>query len=193
MISFFSNWIEQITIAVIITSIFELVLPNGSLKKYIKVVLGIYVVFCIISPFVDSKALYDTKDVNIDRLIENVQDSSKIEVNQESMDSRLEELYIKELKEDIQKKVKECGYNIYKCDIDADLKNTSQTAGIHKIKLILQEDTSKIGKIQNVDININWSSEESKEKNNDDNIENIKQNLAEYYEISKDIISIKTK
>ena len=39
MINFLSNWIEQIAIAVIIVSIFELILPKGNLKKYIKEVL----------------------------------------------------------------------------------------------------------------------------------------------------------
>ncbi len=68
MIRFLSKWIEGIAIAVIITSIFEMILPNGNLKKYIKVVLGIYVIFSIIAPFVDSKALYSIdieKELNI--------------------------------------------------------------------------------------------------------------------------------
>ena len=53
MINFLSNWIEQIAIAVIIVSIFELILPKGNLKKYIKLVLGIYIIFCMIYPFVN--------------------------------------------------------------------------------------------------------------------------------------------
>ena len=58
MVSFLSSWIEGIAIAVIIASIFELILPNGNLKKYIKIILGIYVIFSIITPFVDSNKLY---------------------------------------------------------------------------------------------------------------------------------------
>ena len=61
MINFLSNWIEGIAIAAIIASIFEMIIPNGNIKKYIKVILGIYVVFSIIAPFVDSKALYSIK------------------------------------------------------------------------------------------------------------------------------------
>ena len=56
---FLRNWIEQIALAVIIVSIFEMLLPSGKTKKYIKMVLGIFIVFSIISPFVDSKALYN--------------------------------------------------------------------------------------------------------------------------------------
>ena len=62
MISFLKTWIEQLAIAVVITSLFELIIPKGNLKKYIKIVLGLYVVFSIISPFVNSNALYDIKE-----------------------------------------------------------------------------------------------------------------------------------
>ena len=57
MINFLTNWIEGIAIAVIIASIFEMLLPKGNIKKYIKVILGIYIVFNIISPFANSKAI----------------------------------------------------------------------------------------------------------------------------------------
>ena len=86
MISFLKNWIEQIVISVIIVSIFELLIPNGKIKKYIKVVLGIYIIFCIISPF----------------------------VNQESMDLRLQDLYIEQLENDVKKKIEEKRIQCYK-------------------------------------------------------------------------------
>lgn len=59
MIDFLSKWIEGIAIAVIITSIFEMILPDGNIKKYVKIVLGIYIIFSIISPFVDRKELFN--------------------------------------------------------------------------------------------------------------------------------------
>ena len=50
--SFFNNWVQGIVIAVIITVIIEMLLPEGNSKKYIKIVLGIYVVFSIIAPVI---------------------------------------------------------------------------------------------------------------------------------------------
>ena len=50
MMSFFSSWAEQIIIAVVIGSIIEMVLPDNNNKKYVKMVIGIYVLFSIISP-----------------------------------------------------------------------------------------------------------------------------------------------
>ena len=194
MIRFLSNWIEQIAIAVIIASIFELILPKGSLKKYVKVVLGVYVVFSIISPFVNSSALYDTRNITIEALVENIVKTNQTTVNQESMDLRLEKLYIDELKSDIKNRVKEYGYDIYKCDIDANLKNSSENPGIHKINLILKEVAGGIEGIERVNINIrNETESQSEESESSGDIENIKKDLANYYEISTDIITIHIK
>lgn len=52
MISNISSWAEQIIIAVIIATILEMVLPNGNSKKYIKTVIGIYILYTIISPVI---------------------------------------------------------------------------------------------------------------------------------------------
>ena len=185
MINFLNNWVQQIVVAVIVVSIFELILPNGNLKKYIKVVLGIYVVFCIISPFVDSMALYKLENIDLEKYIE--ENSSKNAVNQESMDLRLQQIYIEELEKDINEKVKEYGYKVSKCNVDADLNTSSKNPGIHKIDLILNQDSkTNIEKIQ-------IGSNDKNENEEIGKIEEIKGDLANYYEINKDIINIKIK
>ena len=122
MIEFLKNWIEQIAIAIVIVSIIELILPSGNLKKYIKIVLGIYVVFCIISPFTNNYNLFNLEDLEFDKYNQ-VQTSSAI--NQENMNKRIQNLYIEELKKNIEKKVDEIGYKLNKCEIDADLDTKS--------------------------------------------------------------------
>ena len=71
MISFLSSWIGQIAVSVIIVSIFEIIIPNGNLKKYIKVVLGIYIVYCMITPFVNKNKLFDIDDLDIKKYTTN--------------------------------------------------------------------------------------------------------------------------
>ena len=112
MIIFLSKWIEQIAVSVILVSIFELILPKGNLKKYIKVVLGIYIIFCLISPFVNNKGLFDLKKLDLEKYTQNINKSSIIA--EKNMDNRLQQLYIDELKNDIQNRVEEFGYNLYK-------------------------------------------------------------------------------
>ena len=45
MISFISSWAQQIIFAVIIGIIIQMLLPEGKSKKYIKIVIGVYVLF----------------------------------------------------------------------------------------------------------------------------------------------------
>lgn len=52
MINNISSWAEQIIIAVIIATILEMILPKGNSKKYIKTVIGIYILYVIISPVI---------------------------------------------------------------------------------------------------------------------------------------------
>lgn len=194
MIEFLRNWVEQIAITIIIVSIFELILPDGKLKKYIKIILGVYVVFCIISPFVDNSLYsFDKLDeIDLGDYVENAISTENTTVNQESMDLRLQELYIQELENNIEAQVQEYGYNMNKCDIDADLSSSSENPGIHAIKLELQE-KGKISNIESVEINISRNSNIEEAQNNDQKTAELKKSLAEYYEIDEDIIKISIK
>ena len=194
MIEFLRNWVEQIAITIIIVSIFELILPDGKLKKYIKIILGVYVVFCIISPFVDNSLYsFDKLDeIDLGDYVENATSTENTTVNQESMDLRLQELYIQELENNIEAQVQEYGYNMSKCDIDADLSSSSENPGIHAIKLELQE-KGKISNIESVEINISRNSNIEEAQNNDQKTAELKKSLAEYYEIDEDIIKISIK
>lgn len=187
MIIFLSKWIEQIAVSVILVSIFELILPKGNLKKYIKVVLGIYIIFCLISPFVNNKGLFDLKKLDLEKYTQNINKSSIIA--EKNMDNRLQQLYIDELKNDIQKRVEEFGYNLYKCEIDANLNSQSSNPGIHKISLIIEEKKENLINIEKVEINQNINDNLS----NSQEINEIKNSIAKYYEIDSEIIKIKLK
>ncbi len=52
MISNISSWAQQIIIAVVIATILEMILPKGNSRKYIKTVIGIYILYTIISPVI---------------------------------------------------------------------------------------------------------------------------------------------
>ena len=187
MISFLNTWIGQIAVSVITVSIFEMILPNGNLKKYIKVVLGIYIVYCMITPFVNRNKLFDINDLDIKKYTTN--NISKSKINQESMDKRLEELYIDELEKNINTKLNEYGYEIYKCKIDANLNGNKENSGIYGIDLIIKNSQNNKIKVEKVEIGNNINQQEIE----DINIDQIKQLIADYLEISSNIISIKAK
>ena len=193
MISFLSNWIEQIAIAVIIASIFEMILPKGTINKYVKMVLGIYVVFNIISPFVDSDALYSFNVSSIEDYSESL-NINKSSVNQDSMDRRLEDLYIEQIETNIINKVDELGYVAEKCDVEAELDSSKPNSGINRIDLVLREKQNEndVRKVQVNEISIGnilkFNNDDGNEKINE-----LKKSIAEYYEVNEDIINIKIK
>lgn len=203
MINFFSNWAEQIIIAVVITSIFEMLLPDNKNKKYIKIVMGIYILFSIISPIIDKKEIISLDTINLESYAVNDNKPKTEEVNQQSMDERLQQLYVEELENNIKTKIKQEGYNLKSCKIDAVLYGDENKQGINKIDIIISKDNDNINTKTNTDIksvnkvDIQIGLEKYLEKNDDENSENVinhlKDILSSYYEIeeSKIIISIK--
>ena len=50
MVKLVNSWMQGIIIAVIITIIIEMLLPDGKNKKYIKTVINLYILYVIIAP-----------------------------------------------------------------------------------------------------------------------------------------------
>lgn len=162
MIEFLSSWAEQIVLAVIIATIIELILPNNKNKKYIQMVIGIYILFNIISPIINNKENFSFDEYASK---ENIVKSDYV-VDQTSMDKRLEKIYLEELEKNVTTKFEENGYTVKKCEIDAVLDTTKKNAGIHLIT-----------------IKIKGPAEETE-------LEEIKSNLASEYEIDENKINI---
>lgn len=161
MINFLSSWAEQVILAVIIATILELILPNSKNKKYVQMVIGVYVLFNIISPIIKNKEKIVFSEIDLDKYI-----TISTKVEQSSMDARLEKMYLDELENNIKSKFKNAGIEIIKCTIDAELDATKKNAGIHSIDV----------KVKNVD--------------DEQKISKIKQEIIEEYEISEDKIKI---
>ena len=206
MIKFLSSWAKSIGLAIVLVSILEMILPNNNTKKYIKMVMGTYVLFCIISPFLQNKI--NLNDLNLE---EYVQSSSTVQVNQESMDKRINELYIEELEKNISKKVEEQGYKVNNCKVDATIADNVQDTKIDKITLDVevnentkQEDNvedkivSGIQKIKEVNTTVNIdnknnkenSKEKEKTKLTETQKKQLKKFLKEEYEVNEKCLVI---
>ena len=216
MIKFLSDWVEQITIAVIIVSIFELILPNGKIKKYIKVVLGVYLIFSFISPFVDKNKLYNIQS-DLQNNIEIVENNSILStesknvaesnsISQNKMNYRIEKIYIEQLKKEITSKIKDEGYVVSKCEVKVDdnkntkidlkIKKNTKKENLNETKAEkTEENTINIEKIEDVakieKIQIGGNIKEEEEKNKTEEENRIIEKIAAEYEISKDLINVK--
>ena len=137
MMENFTNWAKAIVMAVIIVSVLEMLLPNNKTKKYVKMVMGIFILYNIISPFIKDKNLLRFEESNLQTYSST--EVNTIEVDQESMDRRIEELYIKEIEKDITKKVEKQGYSVISCRVKAKISKDENTTGITKIKLRVEK------------------------------------------------------
>ena len=162
MINFMSSWAEQIVLAVIVATIIEMILPKNKTKKYIQMVVSIYVLFNIISPIIKNKDNFSIEKYNI----ENYETTAKYEIDQSSMDERLEKIYLEELENTVILKFGENDIKVVKCEIDAVLDTNKKNAGIHSISVKVKN-TGDSGKL-----------------------EKIKKELASEFEIKEEIIII---
>ncbi len=211
MINFLSSWVKNLALALIIVSILEMILPNNKTKKYVKMIMGLYILFSIISPFIENSNKLNINNIDFNSYIEKVQTTSSTseELDQTSMDNRLNQIYKEELQKDITQKVEEKGYKVENCKVVAHI--SDEDSGIEKITLKIngkteenekkKEKTSEIEnkivteiqKIQKVDINISKKEDEETEEStniNKTDIKIIKDFLINEYGVSEKCLKI---
>lgn len=216
LIEWISTWAEQIIVAVIIGTIIEMILPNGNNKKYIKTVIGIYILFTIVSPVISKISNKDITniDLNYEKYFKNTdtyQTMSQSLAN--SNDKTVENIYINNLKQDMKNKMLERGYVATDIQVQVILDETSNYGKINQISLRLEkkketEETDELQKnigneiyintIEKVNIGNNTNTIKHNTVGTDtiaisissNEINEIKEYLSNVYEIKKKNIQI---
>ena len=90
-------WCENILVAVMISTLIEMMLPEGKTQKYIKVVIGIYLIFTILQPVL--------KFANTSISLENVISGLSIENSSNIEEYEIDEQknYLNEIEENLRK------------------------------------------------------------------------------------------
>ncbi len=139
MINYISSWAEQIIIAVIVVTILEMILPNGNSKKYIKTIIGIYVLYVILSPAIK---LITGGELKIDYgAYEKYFKSEEISGNLENV--TIQDTYKVELEKQIKIDIEKLGFNVKKVNADFNL----EEGKITKIVLSVDKNKEKTGNI----------------------------------------------
>lgn len=204
---FLNSWLQGIIIAVIVSSIIEMILPNGNSKKYAKVVLGVYVVFTIITPVVNQFFNSDfelSSILNIENYTKKIDtyevNSKNIEINKTNENS-IKNRYISSLKSDMKTKLEERDYKVKQIQVEIE---NDETYLIKSISLSLEkkkeereetkEDKVKVNEIKEVEIQIGEKKQKSKVEETSSITEKekkeIKQYLASIYEVKEKQIYI---
>ncbi|CDA59366.1 stage III sporulation protein AF [Clostridium sp. CAG:245] len=195
MIEFLSSWAQGIIVAVIIATLIEMILPNSSSKKYVKVVIGMYILFTIVSPIIKKLGGKDINlnTINIEKYEQQISKSDNtISRKFEDNNTRsIKDIYVSNLKADISAKLKEKGYEIDTSDIQI---KDDENYTIEKITLKLIKMEQKQGKnneivINTVEIGNTISQKDSKTLSDDDKQE-VKDYISETYDIDKKNINI---
>lgn len=201
------DWIQGIIIAVIISTIIEMILPEGTSKKYIKVVIGVYILFSMISPVINKVTGKDFRVSDIFDLDEYIEvskngDTMKKSLEDQNQDS-IKEIYISSLKNDIKEKIENKEYKVN--DIQLEVEN-NDTYALKSLRLIVSkvetnktnkqdnvENKNSINTIEKVEVNIgntqntlneNTSKSNNKQDINSHNKKELKSYLSSVYEIS---------
>ncbi len=165
-------WCEGIIIAIIISIIIEMLLPEGKNKKYVKVVIGIYVMFVVLNPILEI-INYDIKFEELLGFEEEVSVST-------SLDTNMKDVYVVGIQETIKEEISEMGYIVKNVEIEVD----SNYENIEKIELLVEEGDDKIKSIEPIIIG-------NKENKSNLKYTDIMAYLVENYSVSEDKIVFK--
>ena len=173
ILEFISVWAQGIIVSVIIATIIEMILPNSSNSKYIKVVIGVFILFTIISPIINKFSSNKISDkINFDSYIDTSTNNSAITTN------------VNLNNEDI---LNNDEYTLSKIDLKIVAKNESINQNNNT------NVTTIVENIENIRVDIGGSSknkEEEKSVISESEKRKLKEYLSSVYEVSENNIFV---
>ena len=196
MINWLRSWSNQVIVAVIIATIIEMILPEENNKKYIKMIIGLYVLFTIIQPVITKLTgnEINLNDFNYNKYLKDtVQVSSSTEQFEDTNSKLIKQTYIDSIKRDIQQKIEQKGFKVLKCELDITQdENLLKNIELNLEKNTKEENTDLNNKIQINEVNISKNTIDEKKKDviSDKDNQELKKYLSEEYKIDANSIKI---
>lgn len=202
-ISFISTWAQGIIVSVIIATIIEMILPNSNNSKYIKMVIGVFILFSIVSPVIN-KISGNNNSFNLDRFSkyetnETIETSSAIDNNE-----LIKQMYEENLKIDMKAKISQKGYSVGNIDVEI-LNNNEFTLNSIKMKIVgseknqsksgnNQRTTTIVENVENILVSVSGKKSNNTEKEKSAISESEKRKLVQYlssvYEVKESNIYV---
>lgn len=127
MIFAMKNWCEGLIVAIIISIIIEMLIPENRNKKYIKVIIGIYIVFVFVNP------ILEIFNYRFDEMF-----AFEFEATSSDVDNGIRDVYIIGIEQTIKKEIEELGFYVAEINLFTD----AEYENIEKIELKVRENTS---------------------------------------------------
>lgn len=111
MILKLKQWCEGIIIAIVISVIIEMLIPDNKTKKYVKVVIGIYIMFVSLNPILEI--------LNYDYDFSKIFDLETVTTST-TLNNNIKDVYVLGIEEKIKEEVEELGYNVENLQVQVD-------------------------------------------------------------------------
>ena len=112
MIFKLKQWCEGIIIAIVICIIIEILIPDTKNKKYVKVIIGIYIMFVSLSTILEILNC----DINFDKNFIN----NTVPTSSNIYNEKMKDVYVLGIKDKIKNDIEELGYNVANVEITVD-------------------------------------------------------------------------
>jgi stage III sporulation protein AF len=144
VIAALTSWIKEIIYIILFATFLEFLLPNGQMRKFIRVIIGLFIMLAILSPVMDIMSRGQQLDRNFSQRVMSRQDSktnesaTKIAASQEEL---ARDLYRQQLAKQIRAIVVTLagvGDAQVVVELDQPVNNT-RPGDIHKVLITLQQ------------------------------------------------------
>lgn len=191
---FIYSWLKDIVVFFIIITLIDLIMPKGQLKRYMNFIIGLMLIFMVISPFLKLFSIdFKLENSTIDEF--NKQEVHDIDFTKEQTE-KIENLYIEKISSEIKMLIeKESEYKVNNIDINID-KNEKDFGEIIdiNIELMNKDYEKKDNTIEKVNISkIEKASDKKQEdniKNNNNEFNSLKKIISKELGVSMDLIII---
>ncbi|MDD2481265.1 MAG: stage III sporulation protein AF [Lutispora sp.] len=204
MIEFLKPWVINIVIIILFVIITDIVLPDGSMKRYVRVIIGIFVLLAIIQPFIHIKDIkYDFEKSYIETSIildnKNLLDDKEVLGKYQKIKAL--EIYEKNLTDKITAAIsykESISKNsiVVKLDINKDHQD-SKFGTLNSVQVLIpkEEQTGNIEKIKKVEIGkeekVLYKQEKEYNFNDKTSSDEIRDMLSKMLGINKDKVQVK--
>ena len=183
MLDVITDWAKNICLALILISILEMLLPNNKTKKYVKMVMGIYLLFNIISPIISKdKRIQEIYLEELEKDITNKLENKGYKVNKCAVKGSFEnneENGISEIYLEIEQGNTENNSTNNEISENTSINQTLEDVMVKEIQ-----------KIKEIDIGESKNNNEEETNLNNTDIQKIKEFLIEEYGVSEKCLKI---
>jgi len=193
MIGIFTNWVKTIIFVVLFASFLELLLPNSSMQRFVRVIMGLFIMLAILNPVIDvvqnhlTPSQVPVLSTNSANSIVILNNAKNVALHREQLSA---EIYKKELAQQMQVMITALdGVADAKVVINTNHSTTKLSNMINSVVVYVKPGNASI-KNKIAKVSIGQQPDEGAELNV--NLENkIKNLILELYQLPKEIIEIK--